>query len=126
MLRRAVANLARPAEEQATYLDDLLAPVSGPGGAAAYGNDELALHFEDYFSSADHMLEAGEITLAEVAAAAPLDEMLREWSGQSNADFWTREALFTDQRWDQVRLCAQNALPVFPDEVREGKPDVAR
>lgn len=119
MLRRAIANLARAADEQAEYLDTLLSPVTGGASAASYGNDELALQFEDYFVAVENMLAAGEISQDEIAAAKPLEALLLKWSGQSNADFWTREALFEDNRWAEVRKCAGEVLVNFPNEVRE-------
>ena len=54
----------------------------------------------------------------EIAAARPLDEMLSAWSGKNNADFWRREALWSDPRWDEVRACARRVLSVYPDEER--------
>jgi hypothetical protein len=121
MLRGAIANLASAPEVQAAYLDTILAPLTGGGSAASYGNDELALGFEDYFVAVGHMKDAGEISQREIDAAKPLDAMLERWSGQSNADFWTREALFEDSRWREVRECARQVLEEFPDEVRESR-----
>ncbi|HYJ82488.1 MAG TPA: hypothetical protein VEW26_06560 [Allosphingosinicella sp.] len=119
-LRQAIANLAAPAEEQAAYLDRIFEPLTGGGSAAGYGNDELALELDDIYGAAGHMLEYGEITPAEIEAARPLNELLLHWSGQRNADFWTREALFGDPRWDEVRGCASRCLASFPDEERSG------
>lgn len=93
-------------------------PLARGGSAAGYGNDELALEFEDIYGAAGHMLQYGEITEAEIAAAKPLDELLLRWSGQRNFDFWRREALFTDPRWEEVRDCASRCLAAFPDEER--------
>lgn len=120
MLRQAIANLAAPAEEQAAYLDRLHGPLTGGGSAAGYGNDELALEFDDIHCAVGHMLEYGEIRRSEIDAATPLDEMLRRWSGRRNSDFWTRDALFTDSRWEEVRMCARQILAAFPDEERSG------
>lgn len=117
-LRQAIANLAAPAERQAAYLDGIFEPLAGGGSAAGYGNDELALEFEDIHGAVGHMLEHGEITPAEIEAAKPLDELLLRWSGQDNADFWAREALFADPRWEEVRECASRCLAAFPDEER--------
>lgn len=119
-LRQAIANLAAPAAEQAAYLDGIFSPLTGRGSAAAYGNDELALEFEDIHCAVGHMLEHGEIRQAEIDAARPLDELLLRWSGRNNADFWAREALFTDSRWEEVRDCARRVLAAFPDEERSG------
>ena len=117
-LRQAIANLARPAEEQAAYLDRLHEPLADGGSAAAYGSDELALEFGDIYCAVGEMRRYGEITQAEVDAAKPLDALLDRWSGHENADFWTREALFLDARWDEVRHCARQALASLPEEER--------
>ena len=120
MLRTAIVNLANPPESQAAYLDCLLAPVTGGASAESYGNDELALQFEDYFVTVQHMLSTGEINDSQALAAKPLQGMLERWSGRSNADFWTRRALFEDPRWEEVRDCARSILKEFPDETRDG------
>jgi len=117
-LRQAVANLAAPAAEQASYLDRIFEDLVGGGSAAGYGNDELGLEFGDSYGCAGHMRDHGEITQAEIDAAKPLDELIHRWSGRHNADFWTREALFTDPRWEEVRQCARRILAAFPDEER--------
>jgi hypothetical protein len=120
-LRDAIAILAAPADEQAAHLDQILSPVTGGGSAAIYGNDELALDLEAAYSAAGHMLEYGEITQAEIEAAAPLWQVLLKWSGKANGEFWTREALFKDPRWQEVRQLALDALKALPDEERESE-----
>jgi hypothetical protein len=117
-LRQAIANLAAPADEQVAWLDAIHGPLAGGTSAAGYGNDELALELDDIYHAAGDMLEHGEIREAEIDAVKPLDELLVRWSGESNAGFWTREALYTDPRWDAVRQCARRALDALPDEER--------
>ena len=112
-LRSAIANLAASADEQATYLDHIHAPLTGGGSAANYSNDELALEFEDIFHAAGHMIDAGELAPWQRDAALPLDAILKQWSGQSHADFWKREALWSDPPWDDVRSVAKKALAAF-------------
>jgi hypothetical protein len=114
-LREAVIRLSWSADEQHAYLESILAPLSGVG----YGNDELALELEDIFCAAGDMLELGEISDAEVAALKPLDSLLENWSGSANRDFWRREALWTDRRWEEIRACAKQALGSLPDEERD-------
>ncbi len=116
-LRQAIANLAAPADEQVTYLDSIFASLT-LGSAENYGNDELGLEFGEAYAAAEHMLDFGEIRPAEIEAARPLDELIRRWSGRRNADFWAREALFTDPRWEEVRHCARRVLAAFSDEER--------
>lgn len=64
------------------------------------------------------MRSRGEIMQAEIDAAKPLNALLDEWSGERHADFWRREALWSDPRWQQVRECAQQVLSLYPDEQR--------
>ena len=118
-LRQAIANLAAPAAAQAAYLDQLFSAVDGGLSAADYGNDELALEFDGIYRATGHMREFGEIAQDQIEAARPLDALLDRWSGEDNADFWTREALFHDPRWVEVRHCAQKALEAYPDKQRE-------
>ena len=117
-LRQAVAVLAAPAGEQARYLDEGFASLTGGGSAAVYGNDELALELEDILVAANDMIDHGELAEEEKAAIRPLGALLSQWSGEENADFWTREALFDDARWTEVRACAARALAHLPDEAR--------
>ncbi len=123
-LRRAVANLAAPAQDQIRHLDEGFASLTGGGSAAAYGNDELALELDDIFHAAGDMIAHGELSEAEKEAIRPVDELLRKWSGQENSDFWRREALFNDPRWAEVRACAARALAHLPDEERPTHPSV--
>lgn len=118
-LRQAIANLAAPAAAQAAYLDQLFSAVDGGLSAADYGNDELALEIDGIYRATGHMREFGEIAQDQIEAARPLDALLDRWSGEDNADFWTREALFHDPRWVEVRHRAQKALEAYPDEQRE-------
>jgi hypothetical protein len=117
-LRQSVANLAAPAEEQVRYLDHIFTSLTGGESAAGYGNDELALDLEDIFLAAEDMVEHGELREVEKEAIRPLDELLGKWSGQQNADFWRREALFDDPRWAAVRACATRILEQLPNEDR--------
>ena len=117
-LRQAVSSLAAPSEAQCRYLDESFTSVTGGGSAAGYGNDELALELDGIFQAADDMIEHGELSEAEKSAVLPLDELLRKWSGLGKADFWQRDALFSDARWEDVRACAAHALAKLPDEER--------
>ena len=118
-LRQAVVRLSWSADEQHAYLESILASVSGVGSGAGYGNDELALELEDIFCAVGDMREWGEISDAEVAAVKPLDSLLKKWRGSANEEFWRREALGTDERWEKVRACARQALASLPDEERD-------
>lgn len=118
VLRQVVINLAAPAKAQVAHLNRVFADCT-PEVQAAYGNDELALEFEDAYLAVYHMQSHGEISQREIDALASLNALLLQWSGEVHADFWLREALFTDPRWNQVRDCAKGALTQLPDEVRE-------
>ena len=112
-LRQAIATLAAPADAQAAYLDLVHAPLTGGGSAEDYSNDELALEFDDVFQAADHMIDAGELTPWQRDAAIPLDHILKSLSGQMHADFWKREALWSDARWEEVRTIARQTLAAY-------------
>ena len=60
------------------------------------------------------MLVCGEISAVQAEAARAVDAFLEKWSGEENADFWVREALWTDPRWEEVRRLARIALIAFP------------
>lgn len=106
LLRNAIANLAAHADLQDQHL-------TAHGFTAGYGNDELALNFDDMFMAAADMIQAGELTAAQRDAALPLDQLLNRWSAQSNADFWNRRALWTDHRWEEIRSTAKTALAAY-------------
>ena len=117
-LKEAIRYLAAPAQEQIAHLDKLMRPVTCGGSAAPCGNDELALSLDDLFFASNDMVAHGELTDAEAAAIRPLDEALRALSGERNASFWRREALYDDKRWDGIRILATSALAKLPEEVR--------
>ena len=119
LLREAVANLAASADAQASYLDSIFSGLTGGKSAEAYGNNELAMEFDDSFFAVGHMFECGEINQTEIDALRSLDEMLTRWSGLEHKDFWARKALFEDCRWQAIRLQASAILAILPDETRE-------
>lgn len=118
MLRQTVARLAEGADAQHAYLESLFRPMAIDGDASRYGNDELALELGDIYRATGHMHEWGEISPEEIEAIRPLDAMLRALSGETHSDFWCREALWSDPRWDEIRALAQKALAQLPDEER--------
>ena len=107
-LRQAIAALAASADEQAAYL-------LSQGLDASYGNDELALVFDDIAPAVQDMRDRGELSAAQAEVPQALSTLLDGLSGDDNAAFWTREALWTDPRWEEVRRCAQTALAAFPE-----------
>jgi hypothetical protein len=111
-LRDAVACLASSADSQSSHLDKLFAPIDG--NKSKYRNcDELALGFDDAFlegkGPAAKLLNENQKSLIE-----DLDNYLKSVSGQANWQFWERDALFTDDRWDHVRKLATRALDRLP------------
>lgn len=117
-LRQAIARLGWNADEQHAYLERILdfpRPVGTPTG---YGNDELLEEFDGIYMAVGDMRDWGEITQDEIDAAKPLDDLFKRWIGPQNADFWRREALWSDARWEQVRQCARKVLIHYPDEKR--------
>lgn len=119
MLREAVANLAAPAEAQVSYLGSSFSGLTGGKSAEVYGNDELALEFDDRFMALGDMLYHGEVIQEEVDAPRTLEKMLSRWSGSAHRDFWARRALFEDPRWQAIRPRASEVLALLPDEMRE-------
>jgi hypothetical protein len=117
-LREVVSVLAAPATQQAAHLDRLFSTLVSGRSAAAYGNDELACELDDIFMAANDMIEHGELTEQEAAAIRPVHTMLGDLSGQHNADFWRRNALADDRRWEQIRTLAGAALKKLPMEGR--------
>lgn len=118
MLRQTVARLTEGADAQHAYLESILGHLTPDGDASRYGNDELALELDDIYRAAGHMHEWGEISPEEIEAVRPLDAMLLALSGETHADFWRREALWSDPRWAEIRVLAQRALAQLPDEER--------
>jgi hypothetical protein len=121
LLREAVANLAASADAQVSYLESSFVGLTAGKSAEAYGNDELAMEFDDSFIVVGHMLECGEIKEDEIDALRSLNEMLSRWSGPIHKDFWARTALFEDSRWQAIRLRASEVLALLPDEARESE-----
>lgn len=113
-LRLATCHLAASASEQQAYLNDLLLPLAVDGNSSAYGCDELALQFEDYFISVERMLAAGELSIEQVETLHILNDALERVSGEDNADFWRRNALQSDPRWANMRVLAQAVLKLLP------------
>ncbi|WP_137864179.1 MULTISPECIES: hypothetical protein [unclassified Sphingomonas] len=113
-----MARLAEGAEVQHAYLESILGHLTSDGDASHYGNDELALELDDIYRAANHMHEWGEISREEIEAIRPLDAMLLTLSGEGHSDFWRREALWSDPRWEEARTLARRALAQLPDEER--------
>ena len=101
-LREAIAILAAPADVQDRT-------PCAEGFPTDYGNDELALMFDDIYPTVRDELNAEQST-----AAQRLDDLLALYSGPRNRAFWAREALWHDKRWEAVRSCAREALSAFP------------
>jgi hypothetical protein len=80
----------------------------------------LALVFDDIYSAAADMQACGELTAEQVAAAGTLDELLILYSGAQHQAFWAREALWHDNRWEQIRSCARQVLNAFPEASPHG------
>ena len=117
-LRRCVVRLAAPSEEQVAYLDSIFRHMTVDGNATEYGNDELALEFDDIFGASRDMIDHGELSASERSALVPLDDLLQKGSGEENAEFWLRSSLANDPRWREVRRVAAEALARLPDEQR--------
>ena len=112
-LKGSIERLTWTAEQQVAYLDSILGHMTEAEDASGYGNDELALELEDNLSILPNLLNAGLIQMETVDSIKPLDIFLEENSGQENADFWARDALHHDERWNEVRRLARTALAAF-------------
>ena len=95
-LRRVLALLAAPGDEQLAYLRRL-GPVSV---------DELGLEFDDIARAARAALREHEVA----TALAALDDELSRMSGQENAALWTDQGVATSPAWATVRDLASRAL----------------
>lgn len=112
-LKDSIERLTWTPEQQVAYLDSILGHMTEAEDASGYGNDELALELEDNLFVLPKLLDAGLIKLETVDLIKPLDIFLEENSGQENADFWERDALYHDERWNKVRRLARTALAAF-------------
>jgi hypothetical protein len=119
MLRDAVVHLAATADVQSAYLDQIFAGLTDGGNAAGFGNEELALEFNDIFLATAHMRDHNEITKTEISAVRPLAELLDQYCRSADDRFWQRDALYSDRRWQQLRACAIVVLRMLPDEERD-------
>lgn len=118
-LRNAIAALAAPPEIQVDYLDRLLASLTEGGSAEGYGNVELIEGFEDVFIARDHMLEQGEINQAEMDAICQLNALIDAICAEQDDDLWQRSALFADERWQRIRVCASEVMGQLPEAERQ-------
>jgi hypothetical protein len=100
-LVRAVARLALPAADQATYLARI-----GVGDLA----DELALDFDDHVRLVTTFMDHGWLTQTEVASLQTLDRLLDDISGRANAHLWRGDALATRPEWERIRDQARTFL----------------
>jgi len=93
-LESTLIALALPADTQAALLDGSNLPV-----------DELALAFDDAYRG--WLLQSrSRVPDAEIQLVGEINDMLDQMSGPENAALWTREALSSDVRWQEVRHVA--------------------
>lgn len=112
-LKGSIERLTWPADRQVAYLDDILGHLTEAEDASCYGNDELALELGDNLPILPNLIEAGLLKIEAVDILEPLDRFLDEYSGKGHPGFWVREALYNDERWDEVRKLARTALTAF-------------
>jgi hypothetical protein len=95
-LETVVRHLAAPPDEQIEYL----------AGLGTQGNaDELALEFDDAYRPV-----RAQLPLDLSRGLDYLDGLLGRFSGQSNSEEWTVEALSRSSRWAEVREAARTIL----------------
>ncbi|MCR5871843.1 MULTISPECIES: hypothetical protein [unclassified Sphingomonas] len=111
-LERAVLALAHPAQVQLALFPDFVCKA-----------DELALDLEDaLYGIAGYEAELpaeGRVTLQ------ALGDLLLANSGESNADFWTEDALIAHPIWEQIRDTAKATVAALGWEFRPPPPSNA-
>ncbi|MEH6714268.1 hypothetical protein [Parasphingorhabdus flavimaris] len=112
-LKDSIERLTWTPEQQVAYLDSILGHMTEAEDASGYGNVELALELEDNLVTIPNILDAGFLEIEAVDSIKPLDTFLGKYGGQENADFWARDALYHDERWNEVRKLARTALTAF-------------
>ncbi len=112
-LKASIERLTWTADQQVAYLDSILGHLTKAEDTSGYRNDELALELEDNLVTLPNILDAGFLEIKAVDSIKPLDTFLNEHSGKENSDFWAREALYHDERWNEVRKLARTALTAF-------------
>lgn len=112
-LKGSIERLTLAADQQIAYLDSILGHLTTESDASGYGNDELAIELAENVYLLPNILDDGLLTEEAVEAIKSLDDFLEENSGQKNADFWRRDALYLDEHWNEVRRLAKVALSFF-------------
>ncbi|MET9645197.1 hypothetical protein [Streptomyces syringium] len=72
--------------------------------------DEIALGFDDAFRLAGRLAEEGLLGREALPALRALGVIFHEMSGQEDAGRWTKNALSTDEGWQQARRLARKVL----------------
>ncbi|WP_258904005.1 hypothetical protein [Actinokineospora sp. UTMC 2448] len=101
---RAVAILALDAPHQRAWL----ASLGLPGEPAVV--DELAHEFDEGYLLLSAFISNGWLPANAREQFGPIDAALAATSGDGHQDVWAVEALATDNRWEEVRALARNAL----------------
>ena len=107
LLRDTIAYFAAPAEVQLTH--DL-------------GADDAVNDMETFFGAHKDMIAYDEITLAEVDAIRPLDDLITRFCASDSVKPWEDEdeaPLFSDPLWAEIRCLAMEVIAQLPDEKRE-------
>jgi hypothetical protein len=94
--------LVAQAQDQIAHFSPILIPICK--------EDDMALEY-DHWSNCVHAY--WKLSQDQVEKLTTLNHYLANLSGQSQAAFWTDEALFTDPRWGKVRSLAKMALASF-------------
>lgn len=97
----ALTRLARPATEQARYLEEIgTAPTA----------DELALELEDFIPMLPTAVRDGAISDSQALAVKNVSDYLGSFSGFENAPLWEISELYRAPQWEEVRRLASTAL----------------
>ena len=114
-LRQKVELLAAPATEQVEWLDQSFSLVTGGGSAEGYGNDELLDGYFEDVVALNHLVEIGQVTKTEAESMLRLEDFIAEMS-KGNDEFFERDALFSDRRWEDIRVVAKEVLAELPNK----------
>ncbi|MEM8723927.1 MAG: hypothetical protein AAGE86_00250 [Pseudomonadota bacterium] len=113
-LRDGVELLAAPANEQVERLDHWFREITGGGSAEAYGNYELLAGYCEDVIAMSYLVQIGQVTNTEADAMLRLDTFIGETI--KDEDFYERDALFSDPRWEGIRIAAREVLAELPDK----------
>lgn len=86
--------------------------------------EKIALDFDHAFRMAGRLIENEQISEATATALTRIDALLTGMSGQKQAERWTRDALASDEGWNQARHLARQVLMHLTGKWNHDLPDI--